>query len=804
MLLADKMLAEQNYEAALNWLQLVFDPRIDLSNYERTKRFVRDLPKGAKYWKFLPFFANQDADKSILSDLSFPTPHDALPDRQAVLLLQDRWKNDPFDPQMIARYRPVAYQKYVVMKYLDALIGWGDQLFTQDTTESVNLAVQMYVLAAEILGPKSAEVPDPEHKSKFKVLDLLNYSNEVMNNAFITYEDTMLTGKNREKETPQRLLPGSTLQLAHTTGMMFYFNVPRNETLMGYWDTVADRLYKIRNSLNIEGVKRTLALFAPPIDPALLVKAKANGVSISEVLADASSTLPYYRFKVMVAKAIEIVRDVQQVGKSLLEAIEKQDAETLAQLRAVHEKTAFTMQKTVFDIEGTELEKEYESIQVEQENLEQEKSEQEEFYKPIKLDELYEKAMEGVKKVQETVENVKKAASVAYKIPDIGIGAIANGLGGPSFESVAQGGTKIAENLVNKAESYVSRFAQRQISAAKTKLKAEAERTLQNWTMKKTEKSNQGKVLEKKKIAAEIKIDYNKKQTENLEREIEHKDEIYNHLCEKYSNKELYGWLKKETGTIYKTLFQLAVKVARKAEKCYHFEIGDTDENPKTAKTFIKGSGSYWNGLHSGLLAGEKLLADLHAMEVAYLENDRNELEITRPVSLKEIAVGTELDTSGNEIDLTALESLIVSFQLNKDSLRKCGFCEFDLRRTLFSNDFVQKHKFERIRDIRLKIICSQNVQLNAELIMKSNTLVVDDNDNISIVNRIGIQNMATSTAISDCGKFQFNFKSDKFSPFEGAGLESAWKLYVTAPQDFDPVTISDVIVYVSYTARNG
>ena len=217
------------------------------------------------------------------------------------------------------------------------------------------------------------------------------------------------------------------------------------------------------------------------------------------VLADASSTLPYYRFKVMVAKAIEIVRDVQQVGESLLEAIEKQDAETLAQLRAVHEKTAFTMQKTVFDIEETELEKEHESIQVEQENLEQEKSEQEEFYKPIKLDDLYEKAMEGVKKVQEIVENVKKAASVAYKIPDVGIGAIANGLGGPSFESVAQGGKKIAENLVNKAESYVSRFAQRQISAAKTKLKAEAERTLQDWTMKKTEKSNQGKVLEKRK-----------------------------------------------------------------------------------------------------------------------------------------------------------------------------------------------------------------------------------------------------------------------------------------------------------------
>ena len=106
MLLADRMLAEQNYEAALNWLQLVFDPRIDLTPYERTKRFVRELSKGARYWKFLPFFANPDADRSILSELSFPTPHDALPDRKAIQLLIDRWKNDPFNPQMIARYRP--------------------------------------------------------------------------------------------------------------------------------------------------------------------------------------------------------------------------------------------------------------------------------------------------------------------------------------------------------------------------------------------------------------------------------------------------------------------------------------------------------------------------------------------------------------------------------------------------------------------------------------------------------------------------------------------------------------------------
>lgn len=801
MLLADKMLAEQNYAAALEWMQLVFDPRIGLSSYEKTKRFVRALPKGAKYWKFLPFFANQDADKSILADLSFPSPHDALPDYQSLQLLIDRWKNDPFDPQMIARYRPVAYQKYVVMKYLDALIGWGDQLFTQDTTESVNLAVQMYILAAEILGPKSAEVPGPKNSTAYSVKKLLNYGNGVLNNAFVTYEDTILSGRYREKETPQRLLPGNTMQLAHTTGMMFYFNVPRNETLMGYWDTVADRLYKIRNSLNIEGVKRTLALFAPPIDPAMLVKAKANGVSISDALADASSALPYYRFKVMVAKAIEIVRDVQRVGQELMDAIEKIDAESLALLRVTHEKTALTLQRTLTELDITELEKELEAVETEEENLQAEQEQQTTFFKKSEQEIQYEKAMEKVKKVQETVENMKKAASVAYKIPDLGVGAILNGLGGPSFDSISMGGTKIAENLVNAAEGYASQFAQKQVGAALKKVLGEQARVEQSWEIQKTVKANQIKNVQKKKTTAEIKIDYAKKQLENFEREIELKDEMYEHLSEKYTNKDLYTWLKKETGSVYKTLFQLAAKVARKAEKCYHFEIGDTDENPKTAKTFIKGSGAYWDGLYSGLLAGEKLLADLHAMEVAYLENDKNELEITRPVSLWEL--------ENREFEGVTQQSPL-------DDLSTDGFCTFMIPEALFVSDFPN-HYFRRIRDVRIEIIYPEyrGHYLNAQLSLIDSNLDLKGEGQM-VGNRIGTQTMATSTAHQEAGKFDFRFGSDKFRPFEGAGaVDSNWSLIINGfdntgidgsevDHNLDLRKIEDVIIHISYTARMG
>lgn len=333
-------------------------------------------------------------------------------------------------------------------------------------------------------------------------------------------------------------------------------------------------------------------------------------------------------------------------------------------------------------------------------------------------------------------------------------------------------------------------------------MKAEAERTLQNWTMKKTEKSNQGKVLEKKKIAAEIKIDYNKKQTENLEREIEHKDEIYNHLCEKYSNKELYGWLKKETGTIYKTLFQLAVKVARKAEKCYHFEIGDTEENPKTAKTFIKGSGSYWNGLRSGLLAGAKLLADLHAMEVAYLENDRNELEITRPVSL------WELEYRQGDDDLNKPQRPLTDLRDGKD-------CNFIIPESLFSKDFPDQY-FRRIRDVRVEIIAPdyRGHYLNAQLSLTDNRLDLKSGEPVG--NRIGTRTMATSVAQKKSGKYDFRFSSDKFLPFEGAGaVDSKWSLEITGfdntrdneegtSHSLDLSKIEDVIIHLSYTARMG
>src|SRR4029434_10245371 len=99
--------------------------------------------------------------------------------------------------------------------------------------------------------------------------------------------------------------------------------------------------------MNIEGVVRELPLFEPPIDPALLVRATALGLDLASVLDDLSAPLPHYRFTFMLQKAREFCEELKQLGNLLLSALEKKDAEKLAQVRAGHEKALLTAVREV-------------------------------------------------------------------------------------------------------------------------------------------------------------------------------------------------------------------------------------------------------------------------------------------------------------------------------------------------------------------------------------------------------------------------------------------------------------------------
>src|SRR5690606_27446572 len=120
-------------------------------------------------------------------------------------------------------------------------------------------------------------------------------------------------------------------------GRSLYFCIPQNDKLLSYWDTVADRLFKIRNCMNIQGIVRQLPLFDPPIDPGMLVKAVAAGLDIGSIINNINQPLSAVRGPLLLQKALEICAEVKSLGAALLSALEKKDAEHIALMRQQHE-----------------------------------------------------------------------------------------------------------------------------------------------------------------------------------------------------------------------------------------------------------------------------------------------------------------------------------------------------------------------------------------------------------------------------------------------------------------------------------
>ena len=67
------------------------------------------------------------------------------------------------------------------------------------------------------------------------------------------------------------------------------------------------------------------------------------------------------------------------------------------------------------------------------------------------------------------------------------------------------------------------------------------------------------------------------------------------------------------------------------------------------------------------------------------------------------------------------------------------------------------------------------------------------------------VQSVAISTGREDAGLFEVNFHDDRYLPFEGLGAVGHWRLDLpTDTNRFDFSTLSDVIMHVRYTARDG
>src|SRR5215471_17039870 len=321
VMIAVHLSGQQRFAEAQKWFHLVFDPTSTDAS----------LPAPERFWRSF-VFRSDAAIQNINTLLTLmSTPDSQIQDpaqlaaKAGVITGYNAIVANPFHPHLVARTRPSAYQWYVVMKYLDNLIAWGDSLFLADTIETLNEATLCYVLAANILGPRPDVMPAPGGTSPRNFLQLKQAGLDRISNALVDLE----------AQFPFNLVKGPGGGPNDQGGALFgigrslYFCVPQNAKLLAYWDVVADRLFKIRNSENIQGVFQQLPLFDPPLDPGMLVQAAAAGLDIGSIVSGLNQPSSPVRSLFLIGKSLEIAAEVRSLGAGLLAALEKGDAEHL-------------------------------------------------------------------------------------------------------------------------------------------------------------------------------------------------------------------------------------------------------------------------------------------------------------------------------------------------------------------------------------------------------------------------------------------------------------------------------------------
>ncbi|MFA6060115.1 MAG: neuraminidase-like domain-containing protein [Taibaiella sp.] len=771
MLIAQQLSDNQQYSDAQKWYHYIFDPTSSTDG-------LTGLPSGSvkRFWKFYPFYNIATSDPQTLQDLLVAL--NSIANNNANNSQVAAMQNDPFNPYVIARMRNLAFMKNVVMKYIDNLIAWGDMLFRQNTIESINEATQMYVLAANILGKKPESLPRRTTSTSYTYAELLVATNNnlgPLSNPLVNIESFF--GPNAGIPTNIGSTgPGGTVP-PPVYGKMFYYCIPSNDILLGYWDTVADRLFKIRNSMNIEGQVQQLPLYEPPIDPALFVRARAMGVDISSIVnalsSSAAGALSNYRFTYILQKANEFCGEVRALGGALLSALEKKDAEGLALLRSSQEINLLDQMTYIKQSQVDEAQAALDAM-----NLTKEVTQiRYDYYSSRPFTNNYE---------QQHLQSIQKG--LVLQAIQGGLESLAGGLGAiPNIhvQGLSSGTSMLGENFASIARAASAtvgvQTAINNNKGAMASTMGGYQRRNDDWRFQADSASKELEQLDKQILGAEIRLDIANRELSNHMLQLSNTQTVDEYMRNKFTNEELYSWMAGQLASTYFKSYQLAYDLAKKADNCYQNELPLSTKYPGGG--FI--TFGYWDSLRKGLLSGENLQFDLRRMEVAYLDDNVRELELTKNISLA----------------MFSPDDLL--------SLRKDGYCIIKIPEELFDLDYPG-HYLRRIKSVSLSIPCIAGPYTTIAATLKlTKAAIRTDLSNTASIIPIALPvaaSIATSSAQNDGGVFELNFRDERYLPFECKGAVSEWELRLADNNQvrmFDFETISDIIIQLRYTARD-
>jgi len=726
----------------------------------------------ARFWRFLPF-RNRTLE-SLVGQLTNPT-------EIAV------YNEDPFDPHAVARLRVGAYEKAVVMQYVDNLLDWGDSEFSQYTYETITTATMLYAYAYDLLGPRPRDLGPCAASFPAGFVDIqAKYAQTPggIPQFLIELEQAAGGGSSPRAATPA------------FNDLDGYFCVPENDQFTAYWDRVEDRLYKIRHCLNIAGQAQPMPLFDPPLDPMALVRAAAAGGNLLDAAALAQPDVPAYRFRPLLEAARGVASTLAGLGAGLLAALEKNDGEALARLHSTHEQAVLNLTTVI-------KQKQIDGQQADLQALQLSKTAAQ--YRRDSFQQMIDGGLIG----GERAGNVLLAEALVPQGVAVGIHGVAiAGYLAPNIFGFADGGMQFGD-AVNMGASIAEGIAgilNQGANLATTM--AGYKRRSSDWEYQRQLAQDDMDQLDTQTSAAQARLDSARQELAAHLQQVANAKSEDDFLRSKFTSLDLYSWMVSRLSSVYFQTYRLALDMALAAQTAYRYELDRGDQ-------FI--TFDYWDNLRKGLLAGESLTLSLEQLERAYLTGNPRRLEIEKVVSLRR-----------------QFPAEFLAFKLGQGGAP--GRLAFTLDESLYDFDFPG-HYCRKIKSVSVSIpaVVGPYQSLNATLVQKHNTVVLKpdvgainyllskrarqtgdcstgqgqsvDPPGADVLRQDWVPNqqIAVSRGVEDAGVFVLDFNDERYLPFEGTGAVSSWELSLppeTNQLNFD--SISDVVVRVQYTALDG
>jgi len=559
-----------------------------------------------------------------------------------------------------------------------------------------------------------------------------------------------------------------------------YFCIPDNPVIAALQLRAELNLFKLRNCMNIAGMKRELEPYAAPTDTVSGLPMIGAGGQL--VLPGTVRIRPtQYRYEVIMERAKQLVAHAQQMEANFLAALEKRDAEYYNRLKAKQDLNLSKAQVKLQDLRVKVAEGEVKMAELQRDRAQLQVEELQGMIDQGLLGE--EQALVGLyiaKGIHDVISSVLGAAmgvastSVTASTATVGFGAALTAAS--VYSAVA--GVKAAMDAVSIGLG---------TSISVTQLYASQARREQEWGYQ-INMATQDIAIGNQGIAvAQSRVRVAGQEKKISELQVEHAEATLDFLSTKFTNVDLYDWMGKVLEGVYAYFLQQATATAKMAQNQLAFErqtlppgfiVDDYWDVPTDSMAVATvGSGS---ADRRGMTGSARLLQDITKLDQYAFETDKRKLQITRTFSLAHLAS--------------------VEFQ----RFRESGVLTFMTPMELFDRDFPG-HYLRLIKEVRVSVIAltPSTEGIRATVTSSGVSRVVIGGD---VFQGVAVRREPEVIAFSGTrdanGLFQLQPNDRFMKPFEASGVEMLWELRLPKESNqFDYGTIADVLFTIDYTA---